>query len=176
MITDMVWNTYTDFGAMAFEKGDYELAEKMFEAALEAAQQLGPDDARLASSFNNLALVYQRQGQKLKATTLYKRALSMYDRTRGTGRRHLACTLDNLADLHFKAGDYVKARAFYRKVLTIFEQLFGPMHPELVPRLTRLGFIYCEHGRYDEALQFYNRAQDIKLGKSARARNWKLIA
>jgi tetratricopeptide (TPR) repeat protein len=163
MINDLVWKNYTDLGCAAYEKGNLELAEKMFEGALEEAQKLGPEDSRLATSFNNLALIYQRQGQPRKAAPLYKRALAVYDRARGASRRHLASTLDNLAELYFNQGDLIKARALYRKVLSVFEQVYGPCHEELVPRLKRLGYIYCERGRYDEALQFYNRAQDIKM-------------
>ena len=163
MINDAVWTTYTELGCAAYEQGNLPLAEKMFDAALEEAQKLGSEDPRLATSFNNLALVYQKQGQSRKAAPLYKRALAVYDRARGVSRRHLASTLDNLAELYFNQGDLVKARALYRKVLSVFEQVYGPNHEELVPRLKRLGYIYCERGRYDEALQFYNRAQDIKL-------------
>ncbi len=163
MINDIVWKNYTDLGCAAFEQGQFELAEKMFEGALEEAQKLSPEDTRLASSFNNLALVYQKQGQPRKAAPLYKRALAVFERARGVSRKHLASTLDNLAELYFNQGDLVKARALYRKVLNVFEQLYGPNHLELVPRLKRLGWIYCERGRYDEALLFYNRAQAIKV-------------
>lgn len=163
MINDLVWKNYTDLGCSAYSLGNFGLAERMFEGALEVAQKLGSEDPRLASSFNNLALVYQRQGQPRKAAPLYKRALSVYERARGVSRRHLASTLDNLAELYFNQGDFVKARALYRKVLNVFEQVYGPDHLELVPRLKRLGWIYCERGRYDEALRFYNRAQQIKV-------------
>lgn len=167
MIEDVVWKNYTDLGCAGFSAGNYRLAETMFEAALEAAQKLSPEDPRLATSFNNLALAYQRQGQHRKAAPLYKRALHVYEGARGLNKRQLASSLDNLAELYFNQGDYVKARALYKKVLHVFEQLYGPNAEELVPRLKRLGWIYCERGRYDEALKFYNRAQEIKLMSGA---------
>ncbi|MFQ5424524.1 MAG: hypothetical protein ACE5F9_11160, partial [Phycisphaerae bacterium] len=44
---DVLWKTYIDAGKAARKKGDYRRAERMFRAALNEAEDFGPDDPRL---------------------------------------------------------------------------------------------------------------------------------
>ena len=52
------WESYTTAGLAAFQQGNYVEAEKQFGTALKEAEGFGPKDTRLATSLNNLALLY----------------------------------------------------------------------------------------------------------------------
>ena len=61
-----LWETYMAAGAKAYQRGDYAQAEKQFGAALNEAQGFGPQDPRLATSLNNLAVLYKLQGRLVR--------------------------------------------------------------------------------------------------------------
>ncbi|TMC21628.1 MAG: tetratricopeptide repeat protein [Chloroflexi bacterium] len=51
-------------------------------------RHLGPTHPDMASSLNNLALLYNSQGKFSEAEPLYKRALSIYERILGSEHPH----------------------------------------------------------------------------------------
>ncbi len=51
------WETSYAAGMEAYQQGRYAEAEKRWLAALEEAENFGPDDKRLATSLNNLAVL-----------------------------------------------------------------------------------------------------------------------
>ena len=62
-------------------------------------QTIGPDHPTLATTLNNLAVVYEAQDKYGEAAPLYQRALALIERTLGPDHPNLAATLDNYADL-----------------------------------------------------------------------------
>jgi len=58
-----LWKTHDDAGTEAYQAGRYAEAEKQFKIALAEAEEFGPSDLRLATSLNNLALLYDTQGK-----------------------------------------------------------------------------------------------------------------
>src|SRR5438105_3047100 len=61
----------TDSGEKAYAAGHYDEAEKFFSAALKTAQESGIEDERLATSLNDLAVLYYTQGKYEPAEPLY---------------------------------------------------------------------------------------------------------
>ena len=64
---------------------------------------LGPDHPAVALNLNNLAELYRAQGQYAKAEPLYKRALSILEKT-VPNHPNVATTLENMAKLYTKMG------------------------------------------------------------------------
>ena len=62
-------------------------------------EKFGPEDSRLATSLNNLALVYQAQGKYAEAEPLFKRALAIQEKALGPEHPDVATCLQNYADL-----------------------------------------------------------------------------
>ncbi len=56
------WEKYNEAGMEAYAQGRYAEAEKHWKAALKKAEKFGPNDSRLASGLNNLALLYYPHG------------------------------------------------------------------------------------------------------------------
>ncbi len=62
---------YNDAGYTAYQQGRYAEAEEQWKAGLKEVETFGPQDPRLATSLNNLALLYQAQGKYAEAEPLY---------------------------------------------------------------------------------------------------------
>jgi hypothetical protein len=56
------WEAYQQAGEEAYERGDYDTAERMFLAAVREAKHFGPQDSRLDISLNKLALLRVARG------------------------------------------------------------------------------------------------------------------
>ncbi len=84
-----------------FRAGKYDRAELLAQKALEVAEQnVGPDHPDMATSLNNLALLYDTQGDYAKAEPLYKRALAIWEKALGPDHPNVATSLENLAALY----------------------------------------------------------------------------
>ena len=96
------WESYITAAQQAYQQADYAEAEKQSEAALKEAEAF--DDVRLATSLNNLALLYKAQGRYAEAEPLYQRALAIREKALGPEPPDVATSLENYADLLRKTG------------------------------------------------------------------------
>ena len=101
-ITDVLaqegrWERVTAMGVQAFAQGDYAEAARQFQAALPLA-----DVGSLATSFINLAAVYDAQGQYPEAARLYRRALVLQEQIVGPDHPQLVDVLEAAAALQRK--------------------------------------------------------------------------
>ena len=96
------WESYITAAQQAYQQADYAEAEKQLEAALKEAEAF--DDVRLATSLNNLALLYKAQGRYAEAEPLYQRALAIREKALGPEHPDVATSLENYADLLRKTG------------------------------------------------------------------------
>ncbi len=95
----IVWMWYDAAGIEAHQKGRYAEADQYLTVALKQAEKFGEQDARLATSLNHLASLYQDQGNYTQAEPLYKRALAIAEQASGSEYPDLATTLENYAEL-----------------------------------------------------------------------------
>ena len=65
-----------------------------------AEQNVGPDHPHVATSLNNLALLYQTRGDYASSVPLYKRSLAILEKALGPGHPNVATSLENLAALY----------------------------------------------------------------------------
>jgi hypothetical protein len=56
------WEAYQQAGEAAYDRGDYDTAERMFLAAVREAKHFGPQDSRLDISLNKLTLLRVARG------------------------------------------------------------------------------------------------------------------
>ena len=73
----------------------------------------------MAQSLNNLALLYDNQGQYAQAEPLYKRSLAIREKALGRGHPDVATSLENIADLYKKTGREKAAEAFEKRAAAI---------------------------------------------------------
>lgn len=74
------WEKHTDSGTKAFQQGLYGKAEELFLAALEEAETFGAEDLRVATSLNNLGVVFSAQGKYAEAEPLSRQALATWEK------------------------------------------------------------------------------------------------
>ena len=87
--------------------GEYNQAKELHEKVLTIRKKIfGGDHADVATSYNNLALVYQQLGDHADVAISYNNLVSVY-----------SCL-----------GQYNQAKELYEKALTIRKQIFGEDH------------------------------------------------
>ena len=117
---EAVWHAFMQDGTAAHGRGDYAAATKQFELALKEAEAFGAEDARLATSLNNLAELYAIQRRYADAEPLYKRSVAIREKALGADHPALAIGLNNLAGLYRLQGRSAEAEPLYKRALAIF--------------------------------------------------------
>jgi tetratricopeptide (TPR) repeat protein len=110
-------------------------------------------------SLNNLAGLYQTQGDYAKAVPLFKRSLAIREKALGPDHPDVAMSLNNLAGLYQTQGDYAKAVPLYRRALAITEKALGPDHLDVATNLNNLAGLYKTQGDYAKGER---RKRDVK--------------
>jgi tetratricopeptide (TPR) repeat protein len=90
------------------------------------------DHPYVASSLNNLALLYNNQGKYSEAEPLYLDALEMTKRLFTGDHPYVASSLNNLALLYNNQGKYSEAEPLLLDALAMSERMLGTNHPNTI--------------------------------------------
>ena len=90
---------------------------------------------------NTLAVLYQKQGRYGEAEPLFKRALTIREKSGDSGNSNLALALENLAIVYDDQGRYGEAEPLYRRALAMREKTSGPEHESVAVELNNLGLL-----------------------------------
>jgi len=141
----------------------WRLLEGLYEDLLARQKaELGADHPAVATTLNNLALLYAGQGRYDEAEPLYQRVLEIIKKALSEDHPHVAATLNGLAWLYDAQGRYDEAEPLYQRVLAIREKVLAEDHPGVAITLNGLAGLYRAQGRYDEAEPLYQRALEIR--------------
>jgi tetratricopeptide (TPR) repeat protein len=114
------WDTLNREVLELYRVGKYDRAVVMAQKALQVAEQnVGPDHPDVATSLNNLALLYDTQGDYAKAEPLYKRSLAILEKALGPDHPVVATSLENIAELYRKTGREIAAEELEKRAATI---------------------------------------------------------
>jgi CHAT domain-containing protein/tetratricopeptide (TPR) repeat protein len=146
-----------------FNAGRYDEAIPLAKRVLTMYEKmLGSEHPYVATSLNNLALLYQSKGDYVQAGLLCKRALTIREKVLGAEHPEVAISLNNLGGLYSKKGDYVQAEPLYKRALAIFEKVLGAEHPDVAISLNNLALLYKNKGDYVQAGLLCKRALMIR--------------
>jgi tetratricopeptide (TPR) repeat protein len=149
-------------GVYLYHRGRFSDAEPLYQRALAIWERaLGRDHRRVATSLNNLALLYKDQGKYAQAEPLYQRALTIDRKALGPDHPELAAHLNNLAELYRARGKYAEAEPLYQWALAIDEKALGSNHPGVATDLNNLALLYDDQGKYAQAEPLLQRALAI---------------
>ena len=112
---------------------------------------MGSEHLTLAITLNNLALLYQAQGQYAQAEPLYQRALALWEKALGPEHPLLVISLHSLVLLYQSQGHEAQAEPLYRRALAILEEDSLAGAPLLLPNLNLVQF-------YQQALVIWENA------------------
>lgn len=134
------------------DKADARQAEPLYKQVLAIREKvLGSDHPNVASSLNNLALLYDSQGRYSEAEPLVLRSLAIREKVLGPDHPRTAQSLNNLALLYDHQGRYSEAEPLYHRALVIREKVLGSDHPDTVAVVKAYSALLRHLGRYGEA-------------------------
>ncbi|XYI03998.1 tetratricopeptide repeat protein [Sorangium sp. So ce1128] len=144
-------------------QGRFDAALPLAERALALREKaLGSEHPDVATSLNDLALLYKAKGDHARAEPLYQRALRIRENALGREHPHVATSLNNIAVLYHAKGDYARAEPLYQRALRIRENALGREHPDVANSLNNLAALYKDKGDYARAEPLYQRALRIR--------------
>ncbi len=151
-----------------YNEGKYKEAIPLAKRVLAIREKiLGKDHSSVATSLNNLALLYDSKGEYSLVESLYQRAIAIDENA--LGKDHpFTNSLNNLAAFYVAQGKYMQAEPLFQRALAIDEKNKGKNHPSVATALNNLAFLYDSQKKYVEAELLYQRAIDIRekvLGK-----------
>ncbi|UBF25366.1 tetratricopeptide repeat protein [Kovacikia minuta CCNUW1] len=147
-------------GTFADYAQEQDLAIQAYQKAI-ALQETQDLQTKLATSLNELALLYQSQGRYGDAEPLFLRALEIDEQQLGVNHPTVAIHLNNLANLYKSQGRYGDAEPLFLRALEISEQQLGPNHSDVAIDLNNLANLYQSQGRYGKAETLFLRALEI---------------
>ena len=122
----------------------------------------------MATSLNDLAVLYCAQGRYAEAEPLHKRALAIREKVLDADHPGVAQSLNNLAALYFAEGQYAQAEPLLKRALAIDEKALGPDHPNVAASLQNLAALYRKTDRVQEAEALERRTTGNRIIFSAK--------
>jgi tetratricopeptide (TPR) repeat protein len=146
-----------------YERGQYVEAISLCQRALMIRERLlGQDHPEVATSLNDLAVLYIALHKYEQVEPLCLRALAIQERALGLGHPDVAVTLNDLAMLYYLEGRHDQIEPLYLRALSIFEQGPEPLHTNTATALNNLAKLYVAQEKYVEAESLMRRALDIR--------------
>jgi tetratricopeptide (TPR) repeat protein len=144
-------------GFLCWEMARYKEALTHFNHALVICRAANAEGKDTAAVYNNIAAVYDDQGDYDKALSWYEKALAIYEKVLGKEHPDTGTTYNNIAVVYKAQGDYGKALEWYNKALAIWEKVLGKEHPSTGTTYNNIAAVYKAQGDYDKALEWYNK-------------------
>jgi len=115
----------------------------------------------LATSYNNLSLIYQHLGDLPKAKEFQLKTIEIFEKVFEKNHPSLATSYNNLSQIYQDFGDLPKAKEFQLKALEIQEKVFDKNHPDLAASYNNLCIVYYSLGDLPKAKEFQLKAIEI---------------
>jgi len=157
-----LWQMYTASGKQFVRLRNHREAQRMFEAAVQTAEEFGPHDPRLGVALNNLARVHQARRRFDQAEALFTRALDMARESHGQEHPDTAVTMANLAGLYRAQQRYDEAERLLREAIAIFGRTMGEAHQSMARLHEAYASVLEKVGRDAEAADARRRADRVR--------------
>ena len=142
----------------------YDKAEQYYQCALQSAlNKYGDKHPNVATSYNNIGLVYGNQGNYSQTLEYCNKALEILLAVFGEQHPDVATSYNNIGFVYSTQGNYSQALEYNNKALEIRLVVFGEQHPDVATSYINIGFVYDNQGNYSQALEYYNKALGILL-------------
>ncbi|MBI4931601.1 MAG: tetratricopeptide repeat protein [Bacteroidetes bacterium] len=154
-----------NFGFYAIRiESDNKKALEYYEKSL-AIQQEVLDKEGEGTTLNNIAMVFETQGDILKALEYELKSLKINEDLKN--KNGISIMLNNIANLHLIQGDTAKALTYLKKGIALQEEIgynFG-----LAYSLNSIGLVYFQQKNYPEAIVYYKKG--IKISEKVGDKN-----
>ena len=141
---------------------DYEKAKHYFQKALEISiAQLGKQNEKSASIYNNIGETYCYLSDYKKALEFFNKSISILKKVFGEDHPDVALLYNNIGVFYHDIGDYEKAIEFDSEALFIRKKVLSEEHPDVAHSYYEIGTDYASLGYCEKALEFHNKALSI---------------
>lgn len=133
-------------------------------------KELDPNDYRIASLHNNIALLYQEKGNFIMATEHLKKALSII-KTHKDSDIEVASTLTNLAASEIELDNVHSAKLHLEEALEIFRK-DEKKNFHYSAALSAMAALECKNENYAQAIPYYEEALyeiELNMGRESHA-------
>ena len=150
----------TGLGQVYEKMGLIKEAEELFFKILHS--QENNENADIATTLNNIGMLYQQNGDYEKAYDYLFKAYEIEKRNFGANHINLATNYNNISINYLRKGELEKAKEYSIKAINLYEKNFGENHPDVARALSNLALIYKDNGIYFEAESLLTRSLEIR--------------
>jgi CHAT domain-containing protein/Tfp pilus assembly protein PilF len=142
------------------DKGSHADALDYLHKSIKITEELGPNADRraLAGKFQNVAIIYRRQGDLDQALTYARRALALFEEV--DDKFGVANLQNNIGVIAKLQGHHDQALEWFQKALQGYEALKAT--PGIARSLNNIGDMYRLQGRYDKAFENLQKAFQMR--------------
>jgi tetratricopeptide (TPR) repeat protein len=149
---DIHINALMASGRILYGQGHYQVAAKLFSAALETMRKsTGSNKEKVMTISGWLAGVYRDQGRWNEAEKLQIEELEHSRRVLGMEHNHTIAAAGNLAVTYYAQGRWTEAEKLEVEVLEQRRKVQGIGHPHTITAAAQLGATYGAQGRWNDA-------------------------
>jgi tetratricopeptide (TPR) repeat protein len=156
-------------GALRYNQGRFDAAQRRFEAALtHQMEAVGSDHPSLGRVYNNIAAAAGQQGDDEAFERHLQAALVLNERHFGDQHPLTAMTIANIGAVELQAGSLQEAKASFERALRIWEQAGVGDHPDFGVTVHNRGVVAMLLGDLAAAESHFRRAvrvQERALGE-----------
>ncbi|UJR29262.1 hypothetical protein I4U23_010476 [Adineta vaga] len=145
-------------GHLIIEIGDYNKAEKYFEAILHSPI---PNDEEISCIYYHIGRIHRLKGDHTHALEYLHQAYSTHSQAKPSRLVSAAKALNAIGIVYQEQNNTQQAIETFENVLKIYAKTIQGYHPDVAGTLINLGNVYCEQEQYSDALSCFNRAQRI---------------
>ena len=147
---------------MYFESHKYEKAIEYYSLYVQENEAKGKD-VNLATSYNNMGIVYYNQGKHQKALECHLKSLHIRKSVYGETHPSVASSYNNIGLGYYNQGEYNKALDYYLKSTNIYNSVCaGGNHPDVALPYNNLGNLYDNQGEYTKAHEYYLKSLNVR--------------
>lgn len=152
---------YKELGNMYIRKQDYTNAQQYTEKALAIYLIYDTETDEIASCYNSIGVIKNREGDYEDALQYYLSALNIKTKVFGENSLQAAYIYNNLIGIYDNLKDYEKSQEYAEKALEIRIQKLGEMHDDVASSYNGIGVFYYRIKEYDKALMSFTKAYEI---------------
>ena len=142
----------TSLGNVLQDTGDLRRAAELCRQAVDIYEHTKDADAiDLGTAYQNLAVVYAREGKPKTALNLVNRALATWNQVLPPDHPFIVYALNTKIFAYQKLKDFRKAEEAIPEALELAASRFGPDHPERLTLLNNAAVVYVAEKKYQQA-------------------------
>ena len=159
-----------DHGRMLGNYARYTVSNKHLNKAIQLVNNsltikeelFGKSHIRVAALFEQIALLYKKQGDLIRSLEFYEKAFDIFKTHNGEESLDVARICTRIGDLSSDQHDYNRALAFHSKALQIHQRLLGENNELTAYDFYSLGIIYNRQNKGENALAYLEKSSCIR--------------